>query len=143
MENIKSGINEDKGLNSLSNVINLITSVFKKVDTPLTPLPPPLILTGANLRPGMSAKEMASNIIARQSEAGAPVGNLYSNGINVAEAMEVIRCEELLKMLQLKSKIEVVIPPGVPITSVGANAAGPVVSQGVTVQIAQGYGVIR
>lgn len=143
MENIKSGITEDKGLNSLSNVIKLITSIFTKVDTPISPLPPPLILTGANLRPGMSAKEMASNIIARQSEAGAPVGNLYSDGVNIAEAMEVIRCEELLKMLQMKSKIEIVIPPGVPVVSVGANAGGPVISQGVTSQIAQGYGVIR
>lgn len=143
MENIKSGISEDKGLNSLSNIIKSIISIFGKVDTPLKPLPPPLLLTGANLRPGMSAKEMASNIIARQSEAGAPVGNLFSDGKNIAEAMEVIRCEELLKMLQLKSKIEVVIPPGVAVSTVGANAAGPVVSQGATTQIAQGYGVIR
>lgn len=143
MENIKSGVSEEKGLNSLSNIIKSITAIFGKVDTPLSPLPPPLLLTGANLRPGMSAKEMASNIIARQSEAGAPVGNLFSNGNNIAEAMEVIRCEELLKMLQLKSKIEVVIPPGVPVSTVGANAAGPVISQGATVQIAQGYGVIR
>lgn len=139
----KPGIEEDLGLGSISNIIKILSSVFSKIDTPVTPLPPQLLLTGAVMRPGMSAKEMASNIIARQADAGAPVGNLFSETNNIAESMEIIRCEELLKMLQTKAKIEVVIPPGVQVTTVGANAGGPVVSQGVTTNVAQGYGVIR
>lgn len=143
MSEIKNGVNSDGGLNNINNVIKAITSLFKKLNPPVSPLPPQILLTGALLRPGMSAKEMASRIITRQSEAGAPVGNLFSDGNNIAESMEIIRCEELLKMLQLNSKIEIVIPPGVPVVTFGSNAGGPVVSQGVTTQIAQGYGVIR
>jgi len=142
---VKSGIKEFEkdNLSFIDNVLNIIEALFHKADVPAEPLPPQLLLTGAILRPGMSAKQLASAIISRQSEAGAPVGNIFSDSNNIAESMEVIRCEELLKMLQTKSKIEVVIPPGVQVITVGSNAGGPVISQGATVSIAQGYGVIR
>lgn len=129
---------------SMSSILKMVSGAFKTPKKPLTPLPPPLILTGANLRTGLSAKEIASRIIARQAEAGAPTGANFSESGNITELMEVIRIQEIINALLLEGKIEIVIPPGVPITSVGiGNLGGPVISQGATSSIAYGYGVIR
>lgn len=128
----------------MSNILNLIKGAFSIPKKPLTPLPPPLLLTGANLRTGLSAKDIASRIISRQAEAGAPVGDIYSDSGNVSELMEVIRVQEIINALQLEGKIEIVIPPGVMVQTVGIGNAGiPIISQGATVNIAHGQGVIR
>jgi hypothetical protein len=129
---------------SMNNILKLIKGAFNIPKKPLTPLPPPLVLTGASKRTGLSAKDIASRIISRQSEAGAPVGDIFSDSGNIAEMMEVIRIQEIINALILEGKIEIVIPPGVAIQSVGVGNAGmPVVSQGVTINMAVGQGVIR
>lgn len=127
----------------MKDVIKKLLGVIDKVYVPLVPLPPQLILTGALKRPGLSAELMAGDIIARQSDAGAPFGAAFSESNNVAEAMEVIRCQVIIEHLIENGKIEIVIPPGVAVMTTGANSAGPVVSTGVTTSIASGYGVIR
>lgn len=55
-------------LSTMTGVLNLILAAFKLPQTPVEPLPPPLIMVGAPLRPGVSSKEIASRIISRQSE---------------------------------------------------------------------------
>jgi hypothetical protein len=129
---------------SISDVLNVVSSSFSISDTPITPLPPPLILIGGVLRTGLSADEIASNIISRQSEAGLIVGDAFADGKNSLEQMELIRIQEIIKALMLNAKIEVVIPPGVSVTSVGiGNLGAPVLSLGYTTTIGSGYGVIR
>ena len=60
------------------------------------------------------------------------------------ESMIVVVVEEIISALQLDAKIEVIIPPGVQVTTVGVgNLGGPVISQGATTNIAIGTGVIR
>lgn len=129
---------------SMGNILNLLKGAFQIPKKPLTPLPPPLVMTGANLRTGLSAKDIASRIIARQSEAGAPLGDLYSESGNISEMMEIIRIQEIISALHLEGKIEIVIPPGVQVSTVGIGNAGvPVVSQGTTINMGIGQGVIR
>jgi hypothetical protein len=129
---------------SLNNIIKVVKNAFKSIRKPLTPLPPPLLLTGGNLRPGLSAKEITTRILARQAEAGAPVGDVFSENGNISEKMELIRVQEIIKALQIEGKVEIVIPPGVQVTAMGiGNMGGPVVVQGATTTIASGYGVIR
>lgn len=130
-------------IGSMSNVLSTLSSAFKLPNQPVTPLPPPLVMSGANMRTGLSAKDMASKIISRQSEAGAPVGDIYNSTESITEAMERIRAEEIVNALLTKSKVEIVVPAGIPVTATGANAAGPVVSQGATTNLAQGQGVLR
>jgi len=127
----------------LNKVTNIILSAFKMPSKPITPLPPPLLLSGSKLRPGLSARDIAARIISRQSEAGAPVGALSDGSANISEAMEVIRIEEIINALITEAKIEIIIPPGTPISAVGGNAGGPVVVQGATISFGQGSGVIR
>lgn len=134
-----------KGINlsSINGIINLITSAFQIPEPPVEPLPPPLIMVGAKLRPGLSAQSIAAEIISKQPNSGRVVGNVFADGPNVEEAMELIRIQEIVNAILTKAKIEVVIPPGVSVTAVGGNAGGPVVCQGVTTSMGIGDGVIR
>ncbi len=128
---------------NISGIVNIILSLFKTPDTPVEPLPPPLIMVGATLRPGMSSKAVASRIIARQSEAGLPVGNVFADGDNTSEAMLAIQVDEVINTLLNESVVNVVIPPGVSVTAVGANLGGPIVVQGITTNMGIGNGIIR
>lgn len=129
---------------NIGNVTKILQNAFTSAREPISPLPPQLLMVGANLRPGLSALEIASRIIARQSEAGAPVGNIFSDGENISEKMELIRIQEIISAILTEAKIEVVIPPGIQVTTVGAgNLGGPVISQGASTNLAQGSGVIR
>lgn len=131
-------------LGSINSVINIILSAFKIPKKPVSPLPPPLLLIGGTLRPGMTASEITSRIISRQTEAGLVVGDVFGDGPNTAEAMELIRIQEILDSLMNEAKVEIVIAPGIGVTTIGVgNLGAPVVSNGITTTIASGYGVIR
>jgi hypothetical protein len=131
-------------LSSINGVLNVLLSAFKTPNPPVEPLPPPLITVGAKLRPGVSAKEIASRIISRQSEAGLPVGNLFGDGPNTSEAMLLIQIEEIVNSILTESVVNVSIPPGVPVLTVGTGNLGfPVVSMGITTSFAIGDGIIR
>lgn len=128
----------------IDKVLSMLSAAFSLGSTPLSPLPPPLVYTGGQLRTGLSTSKIASRIISRQSEAGAPVGALPDGSQSVAEAMEVIRVEEIINAIQTEAKIDVVIPPGVSISAIGVGNFGiPVVSQGATTNFGVGQGIIR
>lgn len=131
-------------LSSLSGVLNVVLSAFAIPETPIEPLPPPLIMSGAKLRPGLSAQGIAAEIISKQSEAGRVVGDVFADGPNVEEAMEVIRIQAIINAILNDAKVDVVIPPGVQVTTVGVgNMGAPVVSQGATTAMGIGDGIIR
>jgi hypothetical protein len=72
------------------------------------------------------------------------VGDVFEDGENTAEKMELIRIEEIINAIQTEAKIEIAILPGVGIAGVGfGNLGAPVFIQGVTTAIASGKGVIR
>ena len=131
-------------LGTISGVLNLILAAFNIPDEPVAALPPPLIMIGAKLRPGLSAQAIAARIIARQSESGRQVGDVFADGPNNEETMEVIRIEEIINSLLTEAVVNVVIPPGISVFSVGVgNLGAPVVSQGSTVTMGIGDGIIR
>lgn len=131
-------------LNTITGVVNLILAAFSIPEPPIAKLPPPLVVAGATLRPGLSAKAIASEIISRQSKAGRQVGNVFTDGDNVEETMELIRVEEIINAILTQSVVNVAIAPGVSVTSIGTGNLGiPVVSQGYTTTIASGNGIIR
>jgi hypothetical protein len=131
-------------LSTIQGVLNMILSAFKLPETPVGPLPPPLIMVGAPLRPGVSSKEIASRIITRQSEAGLPVGDVFADGPNTTEAMLAIQSEEIINALLNESVVNVVIPPGIGIVGFGVTSGGQqVVVQGFTTTMGIGNGIIR
>jgi hypothetical protein len=130
-------------ISSVNGLLNVILSSFKIPDTPVEPLPPPLVMIGAKLRTGLSPQTIAANIISKQSNSGRVVGDVFADGPNVEEAMELIRVQEIINAILNDAKVEVVIPPGIAVTTVGPSPLGPVVSQGVTITMGIGDGIIR
>lgn len=144
MANTKPIPSSGFNLNSINGVINTILAAFNLPSIPVAPLPPPLITFGAKLRPGLSAQSIASEIISKQSDAGRVVGDVFADGPNVEEAMEYIRVKAIVEALLNEAKVDVVINPGVSVTTVGVgNLGAPVVGQGSTTSIGIGDGIIR
>lgn len=139
-----SAKNDKFNVSTISGVLNVISTAFSLPQEPVTPLPPPLIIVGANLRTGLSAQAIASRIIARQSESGRQVGDVFADGPNNEELMEVIRVEEIINALLTESVVNVALPPGIAVSTIGiGNLGAPVVSQGVTTSIGVANGIIR
>ena len=128
---------------SMTNILGILEGAFNISRKPISKLPPPLLITGANQRPGLSARMITSRIIARQSEAGAPSGAIFKNGNNVMESILSIAVDEIVNAMLFDAKIEVAASPGVQMTATGANAGGPILVQGATTNIASSIGVIR
>lgn len=128
---------------SISSIFEVIIKTISGFRKPAPQVPTPLISGGAKLRPGLSPSLIASRIIARQGEAGAPVGNLPSGSENISELMEVIRIEEIIKALTEDARIDVAVDIGIPVQAVGGNAGGPVVCVGTTTSLGSATGIIR
>jgi len=130
-------------LNSISGVLNLILLAFSIPDEPASTPPPPLLLAGAKLRPGMSAKAITARIISRLSEANLPVGDVFADGPNSTEAMISIITEEHVNSIQTEAVVSGAMAPGLAVSTVGVgNMGAPVVSQGATTAIGSFSGVI-
>lgn len=103
----------DVDLTSISNILNIILGVFGMMRQPAQTIPPPLLLIGANLRPGMSARNLAARNISRiEAETGKPMGDVFADGENVDAKTEVIKAENLVTMFQTEAYAQSIAPPG-------------------------------
>lgn len=132
--------------NNVFSSIKTIMSVLKNSFKPpqkLQSISKQQILLGSKFRTGLSSIEIASKIIDRKKEAGIPITPLPSGGDNIDLIMETIRVEVIVEALLTQAKIEVAIPPGTQIKGAGANAGGPIITEGATIAISKGEGIIR
>lgn len=144
MSTDKKDENVDTGfLDSIDGVLDTLLAAFTIPEEPVKPLPPALILVGGKLRPGISTSSVVSNVIARQSEAGLPVGDVFADGPNTNELMIKIIVEEIVNTLLNDCVVNVVIDPGIPVYVTGSNGGGPMISLGHTTTHATGNGIIR
>lgn len=128
---------------NIQKICDGIEKAIQMCRVPLTYIPGILLVCSAVQRPGLSALIIASNIIKRQTEAGAPCGPSADGSQNVAEAMEVIRVEEMVKAIKMDSRVQVGIPiGGIQITGSGANSGGPVQITGFNINNAHGDGIV-
>lgn len=97
---------------SIQTICEKIENLISTVRVPLPSVPAILIACSVIQRPGLSAMMMASDIIRRQPEAGAPFGSLADGSANIMEAMERIRCETIVNAIKKDLKIETAIMPG-------------------------------
>ena len=129
---------------TIQTICDGIMKAIKAIRVPFTYIPATILVCSAVKRPGLSAMIIAANIIKRQSEAGAPFGPAADGSANVAEAMERIRVEEIVKALKMDARIQIGIPiGGIQITGTGANAGGPVEITGFNINAAHGDGVLN
>lgn len=118
-------------------------NVIEQARKPMTYIPAALLVCSAINRPGLSVMAVASNIIRRQTEAGAPIGPSADGSPNIAERMERIRVEEIFKAIKLDANVQIGLPIGsMQFTGTGANAGGPVTVQGFNINPAHGNGIV-
>ena len=145
----KPKINKNSSGNSgidFTKAKEVITALIGLFKIPTLPAPPVSKTTAisATLRSGLSAKKIAGKIIERQSEAGAIIGVNDDGSKNIAEAMELIRVEEIINALLRDGRITIVNLPGQTITASGVTppGGGPVQVVGTSLTTSNGYGVI-
>jgi len=132
------------GVSSMSSILKILLSAFSMMKQPADTLPPPLVFIGAKMRPGLSARDMASRVISRFSESDAISGEIFQEGNNVMTALEVIRMEEVVNAIQTEMKISSTIDPGAMIINAsGANGGGPVTVVGTNINITESGGVAQ
>ena len=140
----KKDENVDIGfIDSIDGVLDTVLASFVIPEEPITPLPPPIIMIGGKLRSGLSKSAIISNIISREAEAGLPIGDVFADGPNSNERMVKIIVEEVISALLNDCVVNVVIDPGIAVTSSGANAGGPMISVGATTTMGIGNGILR
>ena len=139
----KSAI-EEVDLTSISSLLNVILGVFGVMQKPARTVPPALLLIGKNLRPGMSARNLAARTISRiESESGVPMGDVFADGPNTSAMGIKVMAEEMVSMIQTEAKVDVVIDPGaIQVTATGTAGPIPVVVQGSNTFYASGGGGI-
>lgn len=128
----KIGPVSNTGLSSISKVLDILSGAFNITRNPSPTIPPFLLLVGAELKPGMSGRELSANIISRmESDGGIPMGDIFGDGPNAISSAMLIQAQEQVSHIQQKASVQTVIKPGsIQITAAGGNAGGPVVVQG-------------
>tara|TARA_R110000868_G_scaffold203969_9_gene451977 strand:- start:4027 stop:4482 length:456 start_codon:yes stop_codon:yes gene_type:complete len=141
----KMGAGGGGGKNSMSIILKIIMAAFSLMKQPAQTLPPPLVMIGSKLRPGLSARDISARVISRFSEADGVAGEIFQGGNNVMTALEVIRMEEIVGAIQTEMKITSAIDPGsILVQSNGVGYAGwPVASVGTNPSIVSSAGVAQ
>ena len=141
----KMGAGGGGSFSSMSNILKIIMAIFSIMKPPATTLPPPLVMIGSKMRPGLSARDLSARVISRFSEADAVGGEIFQGGDNVMTALEVIRMEEIVGAIQTEMKISSAIDPGaILVQSNGVGYAGwPVSSVGTNAIIVSSSGVAQ
>lgn len=125
------------------SICDSLTETMESVKIPATLLPAPILFKGAVSKPGISPMLTTSKIISRQEEAGAPYGPMADGTANVAESMEMIRVEEIIRAIRDDGQIQISIPPGgIMVTAMGGNAGGPVTVTGFNTNFVTGVGTL-
>lgn len=137
-KNIDSSVD----FSSMSSILKTLSGVFDVAQKPATQIPPPLLLVGKNIRPGMSSRNLAARIISRlESDGGIPIGNVFGDGNNAIPIAVRVISEEIVSMIQTEAKVDIAIDPGaIRIFSTGTAGPYPVVAQGANVIYVTGAG---
>jgi hypothetical protein len=105
-----------------------IQRAFSTVRKPLVPIPPILLMCGANKRTGMSAIMSTAETIRRMPEASIETGVNNCGSENMNNEFIRIICEEVIKEMKDNASVTCVIEQGkINSLGTGATASGPVV----------------
>lgn len=130
---------------SISSIIQGISSfVQNKMSIPLVPVPAIMLVCATLKRPGLSPMLVASRIITRQADFGAPVGVNIDGSPNLMNQMFYVVADEIINAIKMEGKVEIAIPPGgITTIGTGANGGGPVIVTANNVLPVSGNGIVR
>lgn len=130
---------------SITNIIqNLSSFIMNKMSIPLIPVPAIMLICSTIKRPGLSPMLIASRIITRQQDFGAPVGVNIDGSPNLMNQMFYVVADEIVNAIKMEGKVEIAIPPGgITTIGTGANGGGPVIVTSNNIMPVSGNGIVR
>ncbi len=121
-------------LTSIASIVKMLKTLGKSNfgSEPPLKVPPPLVLVGGKLKPGMSARNLAAKTISKLEQQGIPMtDDIFGGEQNLFSLSILTMSEEIISELHTNARVDSAIAPGsIQITAVGGNAGGPVVVQG-------------
>lgn len=132
----------DSNLNKSEEIADFLLFLLNENRITLPKLSLPEILL-AKARPGLSSEVLSASIISRFEEIGIPSGSLEGGHPNVMENLVKVMSEEFVGAVQNDMRIDIAVDAGMSVTTAGANAGGPVTSQGASTAPHTGVGVAR
>jgi hypothetical protein len=129
---------------NINDIKTLINALERQQLTPPKQFAAEQILFGGFNKSGLSATDIAREIIERKQQIGVPIGNLPDGSESIDEKMERIRVEVILKHLFLNARFLVAIPAGTAVKAEGVSGAGiPVTVVGATITNTLGTAIIQ
>ena len=93
---------------SINSIIQNVSSfIMNKMSIPLIPVPAIMLICSTIKRPGLSPMLIASRIITRQQDFGAPVGVNIDGSPNLMNQMFYVIADEIVNALKMEGKVEI------------------------------------
>ena len=103
-----------------------------------------LMAVGCIQKPGLSSKVSLGNIVKILDQHEIPTGPLPDGTENKTVQVVYAIVDEIYRALREDANIQVAHSPGaITIMASGANAGGPVVSQGININFSKGQAIIQ
>ena len=99
-------------LSSIKYIMSVLRSVFLIPDTPLPIITADELAIGTLFRSGVSRTDTAARVITQKSNAGITTGVAEDGSENISNKKDRIMVEEIMRELQTKAMIDIVIPIG-------------------------------
>ena len=114
---------------STSALVESISSICDNALQPALNVNSTFLAYGSSLRQGLSAKQIAANVISRQQEFHPDMpGDKLSNGDNnLMNKLITVMIEEIIKAIQMNARVDIAFGPNsIVMNGTGGNAGGPV-----------------
>lgn len=126
-----------------SYIYNTIKSLFDITRSPAPEIPGMLMAVGCTQKPGLSTAVSIGNIVKRLNEHSIPTSPLPDGTENKTVQFAIAIVDEVYRAIREDAKVQITYAPGtISILATGANAAGPVVSNGININFSKGQGTI-
>ena len=125
-------------------ILSSISAMFNKTRVPAAQIPPMLMAVGGTQRPGLSTIVSVGNIVKALNKHGIPTSNGEDGSENKTVAFVIAIVEEIYRALHKDANTQIALQPGsINIISSGSNAGGPMISQGININFANGTAIIQ
>ena len=126
------------------DISNTLKSLFDFTRQPAPEIPGMLMAIGCSQKPGLSTAVSIGNIVKRLNKHSIPTDPLPDGSENKTVQVCIAIVDEIYRAIRQDANIQVSHMPGaISITATGANAGGPVVSQGININFSKGQGIIQ
>ena len=129
---------------TIADISNQIKDLFDVSRQPAPEIPGMLMTVGCAQKPGLSSKASLGNIVRVLDQHEIPTDPMPDGTENKTVQVVLAIVEEIYRAIKEDANIQVAHAPGaITIMASGANAGGPVVSQGININFSKGQAIVQ